>query len=431
MPKLATPLTDIKIKNAKPKDKTYKLSDGKGLYLLVTNKGFKWWRLDYIFENKRQTLSIGTYPTVSLENARKEALRLKEQIKQGINPLDIRKENKETINKKKQDEIINDNSQLHLVVNGWLETYATRVSPVTLQKETNRIANHILKPFSQYNKEGFIISSKPIGKITRAELSNILTNISNEKAETADRLFSHCKGIWLYAISKGYTDRNIIADIDKRNTLAKVDNTHRPKITDEAILRDLLTAIDNYPHNIIIRQLLKLVCHIPLRAENISSLKWQHINLETKMLTIARNEMKVKNKNLPDYKLPLTTQAIEILQETKSLFNHHLWVFPSFNKQNQHINKESPNKALKIMGFDDNGKKQTLHSFRGTFRSIAESYKHIHKADKETMEAVLDHIEPNKSTLAYTHLADYTAQMLPLLQWWSDYLETIKHQATS
>lgn len=425
MPKQATPLTDAQIKQAKPKDKPYKLSDGKGLYLIVNPNGGKWWRLNYLFDKKQMTLSVGTYPTVSLTNARQEALKLKEQVKQGINPSQQKKELKEAIQQKKQDEIINDNSQIHLVVNGWLDTYAKRVSHITLKKETSRITTHILKPFSQFNKEGFIISSKPISKISHSELSNILTNISNDKAETADRLFSHCKGIWLYAISKGFADRNILADIDKRNTLAKVDNEHRPKITNEATLKELLIAIDNYPNNIIIRQLLKLVCHIPLRAENISSLKWDYVDFENRLLEIPRNQMKVKNKNLPPFRLPLTAQAIEILQDTKNYFNHQVWVFPSFGKSNQHINKESPNKALKIMGFNEDGKKQTLHSFRGTFRSIAETYKHIHKADKEAMEAVLDHIEPNKSTLAYTHQADYTKQMKPLLEWWSDYLNDI------
>ncbi len=426
MPKRTTPLSDREVSNAKPKDKSYKISDGGGLYLFASPTGGKLWRLDYTDKGKRQTISLGAYPTVSLADARKEALKLKGQIKQGINPLQERKQAKEAINQKKEEEILYDNSQLHLVVEGWLETYAKRVTPITLQKETNRIATHIIKPFAKYNKEGFVTSSTSIRDISRADLSNTLSNISKEKAETANRLFSHCKGIWLYAISKGFIDRNILADIDKRNTLDKVDATHYPKIVDTHTLKELLAAIDNYP-NMVIRQLLKFVCHIPLRAANVAALKWEYINLDKQLLVIPRSEMKVKNKNLPDFKLPLTPQVIEILVEMKEIFHHPVWVFPSGDKLGQHINQESPNKALKIMGFDAEGRKQTLHSFRGTFQSIAVSHSHIHKATKEVMEAVIDHNETKKSTLAYTHLADRTAQMLPLLQWWGDYLDEVKN----
>lgn len=427
MKKQVIQLYDTQIKQAKSKDKPYKLSDGKGLYLIVNPNGSKWWRLDYTFEKKRQTLSLGVYPIVSLADARDEAIKLKKSIQQGINPTQTRKEDKLKEHHQKENEKLNDNSQLHRVVQGWLDNYSKRVSAVTLKKETARIENHILKPFSQYNNEGFIISSKSIGKITRAELSNVLTDISNKAPETADRLFSHCKGIWLYAVSKGFIDRNVLADIDKRNTLAKVDNKHMPKITEKEPLKELLNAIDNYQNSIMIKQLLKLVCHIPLRAENISSLKWEYVDFENRILTIPRNQMKVKNQNLPNFKIPLTAQVIEILHETKRYFNHNVWVFPSLTKSNQHINKESPNKALKIMGFDKEPKKQTMHSFRGTFRSLAETYTHIHNATKETKEAVLDHIEKNPSTLAYIHRADYTDQMIPLLEWWSNYLDEVKN----
>lgn len=427
MKKQVTQLQDTQLKQAKPKDKPYKLSDGKGLYLIVNPNGSKWWRLDYTFEKKRQTLSLGIYPIITLAEAREEAVKIKKMILQGINPAQTRKDDKLKEHTQKENEKLNDNSQFHKVVNGWLDNYSKRVSEGTFKKETQRLQNHILKPFSEYNNEGFIISSKPISKITRAELSNVLTEISNIKPETADRLFSHCKGIWLYAVSKGFIDRNILADIDKRNTLAKVDNKHMPKITDREPLKELLNAIDNYQNSIMIKQLLKLVCHIPLRAENISSLKWEYMDFENRILTIPRNQMKVKNKNLPNFKLPLTAQVIEILQETKRYFSHDIWIFPSLTKNNQHINKESPNKALKIMGFGIEPKKQTMHSFRGTFRSIVETYSHIHGATKEAKEAVLDHIEKNPSTLAYIHRADYTEQIKPLLEWWSNYLDEVKN----
>ncbi|MDD5360394.1 MAG: integrase arm-type DNA-binding domain-containing protein [Sulfurovaceae bacterium] len=425
-------VTDNEIKAIEYNGKEFFAKDKsmKNLFLHIKPNSKLWiFRYKSPLTNTQRKISIGAYPKVTLANARDKAREHQRALNDNADPLELKREDKLKEHHQKENEKLNDNSQLHRVVQGWLDNYSKRVSAVTLKKETARIENHILKPFSEYNNEGFIISSKSISKISRAELSNILTDISNDKAETADRLFSHCKGIWLYAVSKGFIDidRNIVSNIDKKNTMAKVDNKHRPKITDEATLKELLTAIDNYPHNIIIKQLLKLVCHIPLRAENISSLKWEYVDFENRILTIPRNLMKVKNKNIPNFKLPLTKQVIEILQDTQKYFNHDVWVFPSFNKSNQHINKESPNKALKIMGFGVEPKKQTMHSFRGTFRSLAETYTHIHNATKETKEAVLDHIEKNPSILAYMHRADYTNQMIPLLEWWSNYLDEVKN----
>jgi hypothetical protein len=138
--------------------------------------------------------------------------------------------------------------------------------------------------------------------------------------------------------------------------------------------------------------------------------------------------MKVKNKNLPDFKIPLPYQAIVILKEIKEVTGWGKWVFHGVRNNLEHANKESGNKALRALGFNDEvrGRKQTLHSFRGTFRSLAETYHDRHGARFEVMERVLDHHETKSSVRAYTHKADYTGQMRELLQWWADYLDEVK-----
>lgn len=430
MPKRVKPLSATHLTNAKPKDKEYKLSDGGGLYFVVPVYKSKWWRFDYTFEDKRLTLSLGTYPTLSLENARVKRDEAKSLLSQGINPSTQKKQDKQAIRDKKELEKINDNSQIHKVVNQWLNHISDTLSPITLKKETSRINNHFLKHFATYNQEDFITYSKPISEIKRADIIKILSELSETKQETADRIFGYLNRIWLYAINHEYIENNIIANISKKDTLKRNEVKHYPKITDEATLKELLNAIDNYDRSVIVKQALKLVSHLPLRADTLTSLKWEFIDFDKKLLTIPRNQMKVKNKNLPDFALPLTSQVIEILQDTKNLFYNPMYVFPSPYDFNRPISQAGVSKGLINMGFDDeiNNHKQTLHSFRGTYSSLAYQYQNIHKATDTVIEAVLDHYTGGAVQLAYNHKADYTNQMKPLLEWWSGYLDEIKNK---
>lgn len=428
MPKIVKPLSAVHITNAKPKNKEYKLSDGGGLYFVVPIYKNRWWRFDYTFKDKRLTLSLGVYPTLSLENARIKRDEMKSLISQGINPSAQRKQDKQVIRDKKDFEKINDNSQIHKVVSQWLSHISDTLAPITLKKETSRINNHFLKHFSTYNQEGFISHSKPINEIKRTEIIKILSELSETKQETADRIFGYLNRIWLYAINREYTENNIIANISKKDTLKRNEVKHYPKITDEATLKELLNAIGNHDSSVIVKQALKLVSHLPLRANTLTTLKWDFIDFDKKLLTIPRNQMKVKNKNLPDFTVPLTSQVIQILQDTKRLFYTQTYVFPSPYDFNRPISQAGVGKGLIKMGFDDevNNHKQTLHSFRGTYSSLAYQYQNIHKATDTVIEAVLDHFTGGAVQQAYNHKANYTEQMKPLLEWWSNYLDDIK-----
>ncbi len=163
--------------------------------------------------------------------------------------------------------------------------------------------------------------------------------------------------------------------------------------------------------------------HIPLRAENLINLKWEYIDFNKKTLTIPRPLMKVKNENLPDFTMPLTAQVIDILKE-QGLFSNGTFVFKADGYADVPISKESPNRALQRMGFNNEiiGKKIRLHGFRGTFRSLADTHQMTHNVSKEAKERVLDHLPKSAVEMAYTHKADYIEELKILMQWWSDYL---------
>ena len=148
-----------------------------------------------------------------------------------------------------------------------------------------------------------------------------------------------------------------------------------------------------------------------------------YIDFENNLLTIPRNLMKVKDKNLEDFKMPLSDEVVRILKSQYELTNHSEWVFLGNNNKTP-INNESPNKALKIMGFDDveNNRKITLHGFRGGFRSLIETLDTDNKFSFEVKEYVLDHQEKSKVVRAYTNKSDYTEQLKPLMGFWSAFI---------
>jgi integrase len=159
-------------------------------------------------------------------------------------------------------------------------------------------------------------------------------------------------------------------------------------------------------------------------------LKWEYIDFDKRTLTIPRAEMKMKDSKF-DFVLPLTDEVINILQEQKQFTSNKRYIFVS--DYGVHLNHETPNRVLQRMGFNDEkrGRKQRLHSFRGTFRSLADTYRKQNNASFEAKEAVLDHVIGNETSRAYTDLADYLEQTRELLEWWSEFIvEMIDEEIT-
>ena len=423
--KKVSPLTDTEIKNAKPKEKKYTLPDGNGLQLLIRPDGKKIWEIRYTIEGKPKTTTAGTYPTVTLAKARAKRDEYKTKVSKGIDPIQERKIAKEVIAIKEIENKALESGQFHRVTYGWLDTLTNDETTKTKRK---RAFERDIFPFlCTYDAKRNIISSKHIGEINHPELLKIITAKEKTAPETARRLLTDCGRLWLYAISHGHASFNITMNISKKDALQKQVKNHYPKITDEKILGELLRAIDGYK-GVIINRVLRFVSIIPLRADNLCKLKWSYVDFDKAVITIPRSEMKVKDANMPDFVLPLPHQVIAILKEIQVITGWGVWVFNGISQPLTHIGLESANKALRGMGFVDevNGRKQTLHSFRGTFRSLSETYAREHGTSFETRERVLDHQETNQAIRAYTHKADYTEQMRELLQWWADYLDEVK-----
>ena len=415
MPKIPTPLTNTKISKAKtPLKDDYELNDGKGLSLLVKPNGSKIWRFRYTSPstNKRRKKSLGSYPTVTLEEAREQRGNYLKFIYDGIDPIEKEKEDK-------QNEISKDSGLFIKVMNEWFERQKNNLTEVTYKKKYQVFVSSVVPYF-----EG-----KHIKDITKLELLHVLEEKEKTATETASRLFNYLSNLWAYAVLKDYCTYNFLGNINKNDVLIKkrIVNNY-PKITDKETFKELVNSIYTYKGTPSIVNALKLVLHIPLRASNLCNLKWEYIDFKNKILTIPRNEMKVKNHNLNDFILPLTNESIRILKEQREHATKYTelkeFIFMG-NDNRKPINTESPNQALTRLGFTAS-KKQSIHSFRGSFRTIAEEHQEEHQSSEKIMESILDHSKDSKVESAYKNKVSYLNQQKPLMEWWSEYILILK-----
>ncbi|QKF72801.1 site-specific tyrosine recombinase, phage integrase family (INT_P4_C, DUF4102 domains) [Aliarcobacter faecis] len=415
MPKIPTPLTDTKISNSKPKTKEYTLSDGQGLHLLIKVNGSKIWEFVYVSPTlkKRRKKSLGIYPTISLSKARELRANLKQTISNNIDPIEQEKNIK-------NEEQINNKGLFQNVMEEWFIRQKKTLEKVTYDRKYNLFLNYVLPRFKDRN----------IKDITKLELLKLLEDKEKTAKETASRLFNYLQNLWAFAVLKDYCEYNYLANINKNDVLVekRVRNNYA-KITDEDIFKELVNKVYGYNGSISIKNALKFVLHIPLRAYNLCFLKWEYIDFENKILTIPRNLMKVKNHNLQDFMLPLTDEVINILNEQKEFSSRYtnLKEFIFIGTDNiSPINRESPNQALIRLGFTAE-KKQSLHSFRGSFRTITEEKQDIHKIDTRIIESVLDHHKEGKVELSYKNRIVYLERQKPLMNWWSNYILNLKY----
>lgn len=401
-------LQDKQIKTAKSKDKEYFLNDGGGLRISIKPSGHKIWEYRYTINGKRKKTTFKSYPIVTLVEARTKRQEYERLINSGIDPIEHFKIIKE-------DNILDNQGMFLNVVNEWLNKESENTKENTHQNKI-RVFENDINPF---------LKNKHIREVTKNDILKIIKVKEIQAPSVADKIFVSLKSLFNYAVFKGYVTQNLFENTksEKRLYIKPQKVQHFAKITDESILKELVEDIYNYNGMHSIRNALRFVLHIPLRADNLCNLKWIYIDFDKKLLTIPRALMKVNDENLPDFKMPLSNEVIDILEEQKIFTGHQEWVFLGNNNRDS-INKESPNGALKRMGYNDARKdrKQRLHSFRGTFRSLIDTLDIDNKFSFEVKEKALDHHEQSKTVRAYSHKSDYTNQLIPLMNWWSNYI---------
>ena len=391
------PLTATSVKNAKPKDKPYKLFHTKGLFLRVTPKGGKWWRMRYRYGGKEKLLSLGTYPDTSLKDARLKRDKIRQQLAQGIDPSLARKikkyETKENTFKAVALEWFKKHEHI------WSESHATR------------IIRRLEKDIFPY------IGSRPIKEITPPELLTVLRKIESRGAlETAHRAKQNCGQVFRYAVATGRAERDPSQDLKGALPPTKAKSYPSPKKPEDVAA--LLHAIDNYTGAIETLCALKLAPLLFVRPGELRHAEWQEIDWEAQEWHIPKEKMKMKEKHI----VPLSTQAITILEELKLITGNGKYLFPSVRTRNRPMSENTLNAALRRMGYTK--EEMTSHGFR----SIASTLLNEQGWDRDWIERQLAHAERDGVRAAYNY-AQYLPQRKEMMQAWSDYLDGLKQGA--
>lgn len=408
MARIVKPLSDKQIKEAKPKAKDYKLTDGDGLGLIVSKSGRKRWVFAFISPDtgKLNNTGLGNYPVLSLAEAREKRTELKKLVMRGIDPITEKK-------RAKAQRISEHNLSFEKVFNEWLELEAKSILPQTLKTKRGRIENHVMP----------ILKDRGIKSITHGEIADILKETSKTTPQTAEIINQILNRVFLFAVSSGYAEINIMANIDAKSLIPKTKVEHYAKLTERQDLKAFFNAIYDYPHFETIKNAMKLCLHLPLRAAPLSRLKWDYVDFDRRLLTIPRAEQKIKRSEIGDFKLPLSDEVMRILEDQAKLSRayEHIFINSHFTG---HIHKDTATNAIKGFDFRDRqtGRVVTLHSLRGIFMTQAFNNMQKHGVSKEAIKKALDHLHGDKVDLSYSEKADFLDELKILLDWWSDYV---------
>lgn len=394
MPRVKThDLNDLKIRSLKPQEKPYKVFDGKGLYLLVTPKGSKLWRFNYRFNGKNKTIAIGSYPEISLSEAREKARYFRSLIQNGIDPSLQRKEEKlkkTNTFKKVALEFIENNSSR------WSEKYLSTVK-IRLEK--------YLFP---------ALGDIPVDEITTPKIVELLTPlIRAEKWGTIQKLRVLIGQVIRYAIATGKATNDPTPALRMIIPSGKVK--HMPAVTDPEKLAGILRAFWDYPYSLSVRNALRTLVYTFQRPGEVVSMRWEDIDFEKKEWRF------VLSKTHHEHIVPLSRQMIEILEEQKTFVGESPFVFPSFNSpKTRHIRVETLNAALKRMGIDT-GEEQTSHGFRAVARTLLHE---VLKYEPDMIEHQLGHKVPDRLGTAYNR-TKFLEDRRRMMQDWADYIDSL------
>jgi integrase len=397
MPKPAAPLSETKIRTAKPKDKPYKLFDMDGLYLLVTEKGGKWWRFKYRFNGKEKLLSFGTYPEISLADARQRRDEARKQIAHVIDPGALRKAQKQADTAETE--------TFEVIAREW----HTKFTPTWTTGHAIKILNALKRDLFPW------IGGRPIKDLKAPELLTVLRRIeSRGTLETTHRVRGLLGQIFRYSVATGRAERDPAHDLI--GAIPQPREQHFAAITDPKEVGPLLRAIDDYTGSFVVRCALKLAPLLFVRPGELRQAEWAEIDLDEAVWLIPGHKMKMKQ----DHVVPLCHQTVEILNELKALTGTGRYVFPSERSYARPMSNNALLAALRRMGYAKEA--MTPHGFRAMARTILDEVLQIRP---DIIEHQLAHAVRDPLGRAYNRTA-HLAERQKMMQTWADYLDGLK-----
>lgn len=395
MPKL----TAVEVRNSKPGKKNYKIPDGNGMYLHVAASGLKTWRYRFKVDEKESTFTLGEYPKMNLEQARLARMAAREKVRDGENPAQLRKQEKQrNLEKQRAVEIAKINSFKNIALewvgiqrSGWSHDHAEAVLNTLL-----------LDAFPA-------IGEQPIDTVAPPAILNIIRKIENRGAlEMARKVLQRMNAVFRYAIQTGRATYNPAAEM--KGVLKPKKTNHRPALSIEDLPLFMKTLSTGDIHTTT-RLAIQFVILTAARSGEVRGATWNEINIDYKLWKIPAERMKM---NTP-HTVPLSKQAIAILERVGKIYGKEGLVFPGIRQDSKQLSENTMLYALYRLGYHS---KATIHGFRATFSTIANES----GFDGDIIEKALAHEERNKVRAAY-HRSEYIEQRREMMQWWGDLLQ--------
>ena len=376
-------LTDAKIRTLpNPVGKSRKLADGHGLMLLVAPTGLKSWYLRKKINDKEQMIFIGRYPGVGLAEARKMASDITARITQGLPP----KEEKKKI------------VTFRRAAEEWLKIHAEKTEPANWQTIEQRLQKHIFPIFGDMD----ITQIKPL------QILEALQEISAQGIkDTVRRLRIYMSQVYRYAIMAQYCENDPAEAI--KGAMPTVSSRPMPARTDPQAVKDLFRACCYYGASQTVRNALLFQALTAIRPGNAQKAEWSEIDFEKAIWTIQEGKMKMRR----EFKIPLSSAALEVLQAQKKISGEYQYIF-SGRHPNRPISENTLNQAIKSLGVTDH----VPHGWRSSFSTIANESGLFRR---EVIELSIAHEKENKVEAAYNR-SQLWPERVKLMDWWAEFL---------
>ena len=399
MPKRITPISEMKIRTAKPKEAEYKIFDGGGLYLTVTPTGGKLWHFKYRFDGKEKKLAFGPYPEISLQDARQHREEARRLLVNDVDPGAAKKAKKQAAAEATE--------TFEVIAREWF----LKFSPGWAEGHSSKIIRRLELDVFPW------IGERPIADIKAPELLAVLRRTESRGAvDTAHRIRGNCGQIFRYAVSTGRCERNPAADLI--GAIPPAREGHMAAITDPKKVGELLRAIDTYSGSFIVKQAMRLAPLTFVRPGELRKAEWAEFDLDHALWSIPAERMKMKQAHM----IPLSEQAVTILKEIKPLTRNGRYVFPSARTDARPMSDNAILAAFRRMGFAKD--EMSGHGFRAMARTLLDEVLHVRP---DYIEHQLAHAVRDPNGRAYNRTA-HLDERRKMMQLWADYLDGLKQE---
>lgn len=391
-------LTDTAIKAAKHGAKPIKLFDERGLFLLLQPSGGKLWRLKYRILGKEKKLSLGIYPDVTLKEARKRRDEARTLLANGADPASVKSEQAKSAKR-------NAANTFKAIADEFIDKSAKEGRAAVTIKKTRWLLSLLESD----------LGNRPITEITPADLLEALQKVEAKgHLETARRMRSFAGRVFRYAVatSRATADPSNLL----RGALVAPKVTHHSAILEPKAVGELLRAIYGYQGQPLTCIALKLTPHVFVRPGELRRAEWQEFDLEKAIWTIPVEKMKMRDPHV----VPLSSQALELLESAKVISEGQQYVFSSLYPGNRPMSENTTNASLRRLGYS--GKEMTAHGFRSMASTLLNE---SGKWSADAIERALAHKDGNATRGAY-HRGQHWEERVQMAQWWSDYLDVLR-----